>query len=122
MKKSNKEFDEKKNPLRFIRQMNTKKLNKFLSWSNEFIEELETCTNTCGLFWSILLQDSPDPARLNTLGIRIADSSKRINKIYNKVIKQGIEDSNFLYKYYIFLKYVLYDETCERIAVKYFSQ
>lgn len=116
--KDKKGFSQKRNSLRFMRQVKTVKLNEFLDLSNKFIEEMEICSNNCSHFWLILQQDAPNSSNLNALGTKISKSLKVIRSLYAKAIKEDLADFNFIYKYYVFLKCVLYDTASEKVANK----
>jgi len=101
--------------------VSTKRLNRFMTLYNKFMDDIETCSNNSVNFWNILLMDSPDPEKLNAMGNSISASLKRIHTMYNKAIETNTVTLNFVFKYCIFLRHIVYDDiTANMVSSKYF--
>ena len=68
-----------------------------------------------------MLTDIPNMIQLNKIGKNISDSLKKLNGMYNKALMIGSTNLDFLYKYSVFLKYVVSDDISnEEVLTKYF--
>ena len=98
------EIDENRNNLEAIR------ITRFMKLFNRFLNKLEDCTASYISFWNALLREAPDAALLNRLGNKIFDHMNAIHYLYEKIININLFNTNLLYIYGVFLRYVVFDE------------
>jgi len=83
---------------------------KAMKLFNKFMGIIDDCTSSNLVFWNILLSSNPNIFHLNQIGANIFGYLKKLNKMYNKAIKINSANNNFLYKYAIFLKHIVFDD------------
>ncbi|MDR3549505.1 MAG: hypothetical protein P4M11_14770 [Candidatus Pacebacteria bacterium] len=100
-------------------QLSASRLYKFMQLYNSFMEEIEICTSSSVNFWTILLQETPDAEHLGVIGNSISTSLKRIHNIYMKPVRKNTASTNFLFKYCVFLRHIVYDDiTADMVSSK----
>lgn len=91
-------------------RLNTKEIDRFIRLFNKFMEKLETCMANNITFWTILAGENIDTSQLNAVGNSIFDLMNQIHDLYVKITACDPNNVNFLYKYGVFLRYVIFDE------------
>lgn len=95
------------------------KVDKTMKLFNQFMEMIDDCTTANVSFWSILLSNTPNIPRLNRVGIEIFEYLKQLHALYNKIMASNSSNITFLYKYGVFLKFIIFDDiTAEMIFNK----
>lgn len=85
-------------------------INRGMKLFNKFMEMLDDCTASNVSFWTLLLSSSPNVLQLNRIGAEIFEYLKRLNEMYNKFIECNSSNVTLLFKYGVFLKFIIFDD------------
>lgn len=90
--------------------LNVRRLTKSMKLYNRFLERVEDYLMSNVSFWNLLLTEVPNTQRLNYLGLEIFERMNQINELHNKMVENDPSNVDFLEKYGLFLKNVMFDE------------
>jgi hypothetical protein len=90
--------------------LDVRRLTKSMELHNRFLEKAEDYITACMSFWNILLSDAPNTLRINNIGSSIFECMKEINDLYNKLMEVDPNNVDFLQRYGVLLKNVMFND------------
>ncbi len=83
---------------------------EYMSLMNQFVNTAETCGHDYATFWSLLVENEPNTAKMCLNARNVARGIQEVHKLCGRI--EGLNDKSliFLYKYGLFLKFVVHDE------------
>jgi len=92
------------------KQLNANHMNKMMKVYNQFVKLMDVCASKSAEFWNVLLSDAPDTRKINAIGNQIFEHIKELRSTYIKFTDLNSVNIEVLYKYAIFLRFIMFDE------------